>query len=286
MSEEYPPLTPELFSFINVHKRVLYVAFGTLFSTTIENNNKLLQSFVEAINKNIIDGVIWALSQISKDEFSPTLSLNDGTQVQTSTILNNKHPHIHILKFAPQFAVLNHTNTKLFLSHGGAGSSHESLYTGTPMLILPIGADQMGNGEKLELAGTALMLDKLNLNVNDIVSKIDLLLKDENVKKNVKRLEVLTKINSKRKYRAADLIEYMLHSSRFSESGINEEFLKEWVPAKSRMGFIRGNNYDVYGALLGVILGFVGGILWITLNLIRFTIKKISPSVGPKPKRD
>src|SRR5438046_2494153 len=115
MSEEYPPLTPELFSFINVHERVLYVAFGTKAFTTIENNNKLLQSFIEAINKNIIDGVIWALSQTSKDDFSPTLSLNDGTQVQTSTILNNEHPHVHIVEFAPQFAVLNHTNIKLFL---------------------------------------------------------------------------------------------------------------------------------------------------------------------------
>src|SRR3954447_1760709 len=142
MSEEYPPLTPELSSFINMHKRVLYVSFGTRFFATIENNNKLLQSFVEAVNKNIIDGVVWALSQTSKDDFSPTLNLSDGTQVQTSSILNNEHPHILIVKFAPQFAVLNHTNTKLFLSHGGAGSSHESLYTGTPMLVLPFGADQ------------------------------------------------------------------------------------------------------------------------------------------------
>src|SRR3954447_17559501 len=107
MSEEYPPLTPELSGFINVHKRVLYVAFGTKAFSTVENNNKLLQSFIEVINKNIIDGVIWALSQTSKDDFSPTLNLSDGTQVQTSSILNNEHPHIRTVEFAPQFAVLN-----------------------------------------------------------------------------------------------------------------------------------------------------------------------------------
>ncbi|CAG8856870.1 38464_t:CDS:2, partial [Gigaspora margarita] len=44
-------------------------------------------------------------------------------------ILNNEHPHVHISKFSPQFAILSHENIKL-LSH--AGSSHEAIYTATP----------------------------------------------------------------------------------------------------------------------------------------------------------
>ncbi|PKY53212.1 UDP-Glycosyltransferase/glycogen phosphorylase [Rhizophagus irregularis] len=152
LSEEYPPLTPELSDFINGHERVLYVSFGTLYSTTTDNNSKLLQSFIEAINKKIIDGVVWALVETPKDYFYPTLKLSDGTQVQTSQILNNEHPHIHIAEFVPQFAILN---------HGGAGSAHESLYTGTPMLVLPFAGDQMGNAQKLVSAGVASSL-KLN----------------------------------------------------------------------------------------------------------------------------
>ncbi|RGB31023.1 Glycosyltransferase Family 1 protein [Rhizophagus diaphanus] len=166
LSEEYPPLTPELLDFINGHKRVLYVAFGTRFYATIENNNKILQSLVEAINNKIVDGVIWALSETSKDDFSPSLNFADGTQVQTLPTLNNIHPHIHITKFVPQFAVLNHTNTKLFFSHAGAVSSHESLYIGTPMLILPFSVDQMGNAQRLKSAGIALSVDKNALDVN------------------------------------------------------------------------------------------------------------------------
>ncbi|CAB4397287.1 unnamed protein product [Rhizophagus irregularis] len=134
LSEEYPPLTPELSNFINGHERVLYVSFGTLYSTTTDNNSKLLQSFIEAINKKIIDGVVWALVETLKDYFYPTLKLSDGTQIQTSQILNNEHPYIHIAEFVPQFSILNHTNTKLFFNHGGAGSAHESLYTGTPIV--------------------------------------------------------------------------------------------------------------------------------------------------------
>ena len=138
MSEEYPPLTPELSDFVNGHGRVLYVSFGTLFFTTTEVNDKLLQSFIKAINDNVIDGVIWALVQTSKDDFSSTLSQDDGTQIKTSSILNNEHPHILIVEFAPQFAVLNHTNTKLFLSHGGMGSSHESLWYSYLLLVILI----------------------------------------------------------------------------------------------------------------------------------------------------
>ncbi|PKC02825.1 UDP-Glycosyltransferase/glycogen phosphorylase, partial [Rhizophagus irregularis] len=257
LSEEYPPLTPELSDFINGHKRVLYVAFGTRFFATIENNTKILQSLIEAINNKIVDGVIWALSETSKDEFNPTLTFTDGTQVQTLPILNNIHPHIHITKFAPQFAVLNHTNTKLFFSHGGAGSTHESLYTGTPMLVLPFAGDQMGNAQKLKSAGIALSINKNALDVKDILNKIEFLLNDEHIKKNSKRMKYLARINSNRKYRAADLIEYMLYSSGLNEY-LDDDFLKEWIPAESRMGFIKANNLDVYGVLFIIILALIG----------------------------
>ncbi|GES94968.1 glycosyltransferase family 1 protein [Rhizophagus clarus] len=275
-SEKYPPLTPELSNFINSHKRVLYVAFGGRFVATTENNNKILQSLVEVINKKLVDGVIWALTVASKDEFYPTLDLTDGTQIQTLPILNNKHPHIHITKFSPQFAVLNHTNTKLFFSHGGTGSVYESLYTGTPMLVLPLAGDQFGNAQRLEKAGVSSSLNKHNLNVNDIINKIDSLLKDEHVKKNLVRMKFLTRINSKRKYRAADLIEYVLHSNSLLDENIDDGFLKEWNSAEFRMGFIKANNLDIYGALIGIILIIIGGI---TFKLILYATNHSSVEI-------
>ncbi|GBC04110.1 hypothetical protein RclHR1_05510011 [Rhizophagus clarus] len=199
--------------------------------------------------------------------------------MQTLPLLNNKHPHIHIAKFAPQFAVLNHVNTKLFFSHGGAGSAHESLYTGTPMLVLPFGGDQMGNAQKLKSAGVVLTLDKLSLGVNDILNKMSMLLKDKKIKKNLKRLEVSTKINSKRKYKAADLIEYILHSSGLEEY-VNDDFLKEWAPVGPRMGFIKANNLDVYyGVMLGIVL--IGGI---TFKLFSYPSNPSSVKLKSKKK--
>jgi hypothetical protein len=141
------------------------------------------------------------------------------------------------------------------------------------MLVLPFGGDQMGNAQKLVSVGVASSLKLTSLDVNDILNKMDSLLKDENVKNNLERLKVLAKINSKRKYRAADLIEYILHSSSLVEY-VDDDFLMEWVPADTRMGFIRANNLDIFAILLGIT--FSVGI--IVFKLITKLIKSI---IGP-----
>ncbi|CAG8659457.1 14746_t:CDS:2, partial [Racocetra persica] len=133
------------------------------------------KSCLQLINQNIIDGVVWTTLRTNVTELMSQFDVD----FPISDILNNNYPHIHITKIAPQFAILSHENTKVFLSHGGASSSHESIYTATPMLILPIIGDQFGNAEKLELTGMALKLSKFNLTVDDIVLKIKRLLSEE-----------------------------------------------------------------------------------------------------------
>ncbi|CAG8840673.1 338_t:CDS:1, partial [Racocetra persica] len=195
-----------------------------------------------------------------------------------SDILNNNYPHIHITKFAPQFAILSHENTKIFLSHGGASSSHESMYTATPMLILPIMADQFGNAEKLELAGMALKLSKFDLTVDDIVLKIKRLLSEQSFKKNAERLQFVAKVNSKRKHRAADLVEMVLNSAKHEsvkdENGAlrvnNKVLLRDWITPNTRMGFIRGNYIDVYGTLIIILLALVGGFSYVSFKVTKF----------------
>ncbi|CAG8718948.1 13571_t:CDS:2, partial [Gigaspora margarita] len=250
LPDTFPNLTPELDSFLNIHPRTMYFALGTNVFTTPQNIAILLKSCLELINQNIIDGVIWATVKTNITE----LMSFSNTDFPISNILNNNFPHIHITKFAPQFAILSHENTKVFLSHGGASSSHESIYTATPTLVLPIMGDQFGNAEKLEVAGMALKLSKFNLTVDDIVLKIKRLLSEESFKKNAERLSFVAKLNSKRKYRAADLIEMVMNTVKYD--GIKDEngnlrtnnnvLLRDWITANKRMGFIKGNYIDVY----------------------------------------
>ncbi|CAG8709231.1 14737_t:CDS:2, partial [Cetraspora pellucida] len=221
LPDTFPSLSPDLELFLSTHPRTMYVALGTYCYTTPENYAAILQAALELINRNVLDGMIWATVRFNESELPSTLNLSTGDIIPTSNLLNNLHPHIYITKFAPQFAVLSHQNTKVFLSHGGVGSSHESMYTATPMLVLPIAFDQPGNAERLEHTGMALKLSKLDLSVDDIISKVIRLMDDESFKINAKKMQVLAKFNSKRKHRGADLIEIMMNLAKFE--GIKNE---------------------------------------------------------------
>ncbi|CAG8524630.1 1283_t:CDS:2 [Diversispora eburnea] len=268
MQDEYQPITPQFSQFLSIHKRTMFVTLGTQVYTTQKNNEILLKSFIEAIDKNIIDGIIWSFSSSPNNEFPSDIILSNGTTFETSYILENKFPHIYITEFSPRFALLNQTNVKLFFSHGDSRSSHESIYTAKPMLLLPIAFDQMGNAEKLVNVGVALSVSKFNLSVYDILIKIEKLQIDENIQINVRRMQVLARINSKRKYRAADLIEFLnidshnIDNNNFNNfNGKNQikvkneqenysnyanAYLRELITPDSRMGFVKGKYLDVF----------------------------------------
>ncbi|KAF0356599.1 UDP-Glycosyltransferase/glycogen phosphorylase [Gigaspora margarita] len=287
----YPSLTSSLDSFLSAHPRTLYFTIGTVVVTTPQNIAVILKSFLELIDQDVIDGVIWATV---KTDTSELLSLNNSN-IPMSVILNNSHPHIHITKYAPQFAILSHDNTKLFLSHGGVSSCHESMYNAKPMLILPIMGDQPGNDEKLKMAGMALSLSKTDLDVNDIVSKVKRLLDEKSFKKNAERLQFLAKVNSKRKYRGADLIEVVLNTAK--HEGIEEEnggfkidneiLLRDWITPDSRMGYIRGNYLDVYGVAFTLSLALSGGFIYALFKIIKlFYIRNRNSQRSIKSKRE
>ncbi|CAG8556600.1 14282_t:CDS:2 [Funneliformis mosseae] len=263
MSDNYPPLTQNLYNFIALHRRIIYVNFGTQICTTYKTNVILLQAIIEAINNNITDGIIWTLEKSSsKVLFPSTITLSDN-----KTIINtSSHPSIHIIEYSPQFAILNHTNVKIHLTHGGIGSIYESLYTGTPMLLLPIAFDQLGNSEKLLENGVGLLLSKGSLDVQDIIKKIKTLQKDEDILVNVERMKNLVIMNSKRKFRAADLIEFVLFSNHLNsmielqENSFKDD-LKVWrITPETRLGF---KYLDVYVSLLVGCLMFIVIIIWL-----------------------
>ncbi|RIB22907.1 Glycosyltransferase Family 1 protein [Gigaspora rosea] len=294
MSDIYPGLTPVLDSFLVTHPRTIYFAIGTYAVLSDQIVAAILKSFLKLIDQDVIDGVIWATMNA---DTSKLMSLSD-TDISMSVILNNNYSHIHVTKRAPQFAILSHENTKLFLSHGGVSSSHEALYNAKPMLILPIFGDQLGNAQKLELAGVALRISEFNLNVNDIILKVKRLLNEENFKGNAKRLQFLAKINSKRKYRGADLIEVVMNTAKHegfkNESGVpkvdNEKLLKDWITPDTRMGYVRGNYLDVYGAAIILVLTTSSGLSYILLMITRYFYAKwlgnMNSQEFSRPKRE
>ncbi|CAG8643606.1 9812_t:CDS:2, partial [Scutellospora calospora] len=94
--------------------------------------------------------------------------------------------------------------------------------------------------------------------VDDIISKVKRLLNEESFKNSAKRLQFLAKVNSKRKHRAADLIEIVMNTVRYEgvrdENGEfrvdNANLLRDWIIPDMRIG------YDVYGVAIALCGGF------------------------------
>lgn len=61
--------------------------------------------------------------------------------------------NINTVSWAPQTAILAQPKTKLFITHGGGLSTHETAYFGVPIIGVPIFLDQINNVEKLKTKG-------------------------------------------------------------------------------------------------------------------------------------
>lgn len=64
---------------------------------------------------------------------------------------------------ASQIGVLAHPNVRVFVTHCGVNSVHESLYAGTPIVGVPMLADQRDMAMRVEDAGVGLCLDKQHM---------------------------------------------------------------------------------------------------------------------------
>ncbi|XP_013113908.2 UDP-glucosyltransferase 2 [Stomoxys calcitrans] len=84
--------------------------------------------------------------------------------------LPGKPDNVLIRKWFNQPAILAHPNVKLFISHGGYMSTIETIFHGTPVLGLPIIADQFMNVKNAVKAGYALEL-QLNEMTKDSFKK-------------------------------------------------------------------------------------------------------------------
>jgi len=73
---------------------------------------------------------------------------------------------IRVEQYVPQDSVLGLVD--LVVNHGGSGSVTGALAHGVPLLVLPLGADQLPNGSCVETLGAGLVLDAATATPEDI----------------------------------------------------------------------------------------------------------------------
>ncbi|ORY01235.1 UDP-Glycosyltransferase/glycogen phosphorylase [Basidiobolus meristosporus CBS 931.73] len=248
LSFEYPPLTPELQSFLDSRQRVTYIAFGTNVRLDRAKITKILTSVLQLLDDKAVDGVIWPLSVSAIEEFPEEIHVNNAT-IQVEQILKNLHENIRILDFAPQFSVLSHPNTVLFVSHGGLDSANEALVTGTRVLSLPVFGDQFYNVANLKIAGVTIPMDINTFSIPEMIEKAKLLLEDKGgyFARNVHRMQLLAQINSKRIQHAADIAEQMIYAGNTDDPMKNIHQTLE-----SRLSLWLRYDLDIYIILISI----------------------------------
>lgn len=271
MQSQYPSMDAATSQFLETHHNIAYVAFGHHATPAPEEFGKVLTALIDSVDAKIIDGFMWATSKITA--FPDTIYTAKGEQLKTVDIMQNpdKYPQYKFVKWAPQFAILNHSSTALFVTHGGANSIYEALYTGKKMLVHPFFGDQPGNAAKLLAAGVALTNDRVNLHVQSIYDNIRSLVEDKDNKfaENIKRMSRLVQLKaSDAVTRAVATIEEVAFTSK-------EDELPHLISPARRMSFLKAHNYDIYLLLAAVLLSILG----VSITVIYMVVKCLLTTV-------
>ncbi|KAK8742922.1 hypothetical protein OTU49_001740, partial [Cherax quadricarinatus] len=88
----------------------------------------------------------------------------------------------------PQQDILSDPGVKVFMSHGGLLSTQEAMYHATPILALPIFADQPRNAQNIASKGIGLYLNWHELSVDRIITTIQEIINNPEYKRNMQEL--------------------------------------------------------------------------------------------------
>ena len=140
-------LQPEFQTFVeSANDGVIIVSFGTVMRTLpLQIQVKLLAAFEQTKYKVIM---------------------------QSAQPPSNYSDKFMFRKWLPQFDLLSHPKTKLFITHCGSNGLQESLSASVPIIGFPIFADQPHNANKVVRKGYGLMLDLRSFSVHELFSAI------------------------------------------------------------------------------------------------------------------
>lgn len=278
LSDSWRPLDAGLDNFLRDRTSVAYVAFGTHVILPFDVIEKTLKGLGDAISEGHIDGVLWAIRSTARKQFTH-LDKDSAPRINGTSaleLLQNRHPAWLFLENAPQRALLDHKSVALFLTHAGPSSANEALYHGVPMVSMAIYGDQIHNSMRLVEAGVALSIDKHTFTSQHVSSSISAIMTDTDgeFRRNVRRMQRIAHVGSRRKHSAADLIEehmydwdlrYQQETAEAPLSGHNGGGKVELSPmhlqtADARMSWLKATNMDQY--LLAFFICVVFGMVW------------------------
>jgi MGT family glycosyltransferase len=184
LRERMQPLSPELDTWLSAAAPVVFVCLGTLAVASAHQLARMAAA-------------------LTNDAFRTLWSLKPD---QAALLPASTTSSLRIVEWSPQQAVLAHPNVKVFVSHCGINSAHESVHAGTPIVGIPMFGDHQDMALRVADAGIGVWLDKQKFTTEELRDAIMMVLTNEAMgvaMANVQQaLEVAGGVD-----RAADLIE-------------------------------------------------------------------------------
>ncbi|ORZ19330.1 hypothetical protein BCR42DRAFT_409588 [Absidia repens] len=258
MSSEYSGLDEPFESYLSSHHRVAYVAFGQHARPLTADVKLILSALIQQHEKGHIDGIIWS-SKTALPEIFPSQSPLATLVTEKGGLVDD----IFVVKWSPQMGVLHHPSVVAFISHGGANSIAEALYTGKKLIFFPFFGDQIGNAMHLTRSGVSEHLNHLmdSAEVSELVERI-ILDKEGNYQRNIQRYQALVQIRSKAApIQAANLVEEVAFASVGSKIPQRED-------VGQSLSFLKRYNLDIFGIALLVAASIVSLVVFGIYKLI------------------
>lgn len=179
------PLPPDYQEWLDRSESCIYVNMGTICRLTPDQ----LQQMLAALSCEEFR-VLWILSPDQRKLLPPTLP--EGIRIQPWG--------------PPPISILRHPNVKAFVCHCGVNSVHEAMHAGTPVVGIPMFADQCDMGARVQDAGVGLILDKQRLTARQLQDFIRRVIQEEQFRQAIIPVQESFRLAGGVR-RAADLIE-------------------------------------------------------------------------------
>ena len=187
-------------------------------------------------------------------------------------------PNVKLSKWLPQADVLGDSRCRLFITHGGHGSTTEATYHGVPLIGIPMFGDQPANMKKAEALGFAIPLEFSELTEQNVADAINAVLSKPEYTQKAKKLSAIYRdqIDSPLD-RAIYWIEYVLR----------HQGAVHLRSAARDLNFIQYFSIDVIATLLvASIVGIVVNVVILRAALRKCFGSKKKETTGASKKRN
>ncbi len=146
-------------------KSIIYISLGTVFNRTAKFYKLCIQA-------------------LGNSEHTVVMSIGRNTDPAE---LGEIPANFIVKAYVPQTELLRHA--KCFITHGGMNSTHEALYEGVPLIVIPQSADQPIIARQIAAVGAGIPLQMQSLTTDELREAVHRLLSDSSFKEPVAAMQ-------------------------------------------------------------------------------------------------